>query len=162
MKPVLIQSVGGNVEILGIDSFVGVLVQSVLIYISSSLRNISSIKRILTGVLSAILMMIFVWKANSSTFIIIGTTLNNCTYGRLLPTMREMIEKTTPVEMRNIAHYLSDIAYGSGAGVVSMLFSGYFIKCFGAKNIALLGLVFMIAPTILCIRKFSKKTNKLH
>ena len=159
LKIVIIESVGGDVSILGLDSFIGVMVQAVFIFISGNLKRIPAKIRMLIMACMSASMLVLTWLAVSPYMIIIGTVMNNIAYGVLLPTMRETTEKNVPAALKNTAHSLTDAMFGSFAGVIALLYSGTLMDLFGAKFIAFLGMLIMIIPIGLCIINLLKKED---
>ena len=157
LKIVILESVGGDVSILGSDSFIGVMVQAVFIFISGSLRRLPSKLRMLSVAVFATLMLVCVWLAANPAMIIIGTVMMNISYGLLLPTMREITEKNVPAELKNTAHSLTDAVFGSFAGVFALLYSGVLMDAFGAQFVAFLGVLIMIVPLLLCLIDLFRK-----
>ncbi|MDO4415097.1 MAG: MFS transporter [Erysipelotrichaceae bacterium] len=146
LKTVIISSVGGDVSILGLDSFIGVMVQAVFIFISGNLRRISADLRLLLMCVCVLITMILTFTATGPEMIIIGTVFNNISYGLMLPTMREITEKSVTGALRNTAHSLSDAMYGSFAGIIALLYSGVLMDRLGARSVAVLGAVIMLIP----------------
>ena len=146
LKTVIISSVGGDVSILGLDSFIGVMVQAVFIFISGNLRRISADLRLLLMCVCVLITMILTFTATGPAMIIIGTVFNNISYGLMLPTMREITEKSVTGALRNTAHSLSDAMYGSFAGIIALLYSGVLMDRLGARSVAVLGAVIMLIP----------------
>lgn len=161
LKIVVLESVGGDVSILGIDSFIGVMLQALFIFISGSLRRIPAKIRMLLMTLTAMAMLILVWQASSPAMVIAGTVMANISYGFLLPTMRQITEKNVPENQKNTAHSLTDAMFGSFAGVIAMLYSGTLMDHFGAQFVAFLGVLIMIVPVAMCTIDLlrDKKTN---
>jgi len=159
LKIVIIESVGGDVSILGLDSFIGVMVQAVFIFISGNLKRIPSKTRMLAATVLCMVMLALTWQAVAPSMVIIGTVMMNISYGVLLPTMRETTEKNVPSTLKNRAHSLTDAMFGSFAGVIALLYSGTLMDMFGAKFIAFLGMLIMIVPIGLCIMNLLKKED---
>ncbi|MBR4164002.1 MAG: MFS transporter [Solobacterium sp.] len=157
LKIVIIESVGGDVSILGLDSFIGVMVQAVFIFISGNLKRIPSKTRMLAATVLCMVMLVLTWQAVAPSMIIAGTVMMNISYGVLLPTMRETTEKNVPSTLKNRAHSLTDAMFGSFAGVIALLYSGTLMDMFGAKFIAFLGMLIMIVPIGLCLMDLLKK-----
>lgn len=151
LKIVILESVGGDVSILGVDSFIGVMIQAVFIFVSGSLRRLPAKVRMLMMAVFSMLMLLCTWLAANPFMIIIGTVMMNISYGLLLPTMREITEKNVPAVMKNTAHSLTDAMFGSFAGVFALLYSGALMDAFGAKSVAFLGVLIMFVPLCLCI-----------
>ena len=151
LKIVLLESVGGDVSVLGTDAFIGVMVQAVFIFISGSLRKIPPYVRLFVMCLCTMGTMILTFLAVSPFMIIIGTMIANVAYGLMLPTSREITQQTVPADLRNTAYSLSDAVFGSFAGVIALMYSGILMDSFGAKSVALLGGVVMIIPLLLAL-----------
>lgn len=160
LKIVILQSVGGDVSILGLDSFIGVMVQALFIFVSGTLRRIPTKMRMLVMTIMSMMMVLFVWLAVSPFMVILGTVMANVSYGFMLPTMREITETNVPQELKNTAHSLTDAMFGSFAGVIALLYSGTLIDLYGAKFVAFLGLLIMIVPTTMCAVDFARSLGR--
>ncbi len=160
LKIIILQSVGGDVGILGIDSFLGVMVQALFIFSSGMLRRLSTNLRLFLVALCVLIPMILTFTATSSFMIILGTIINNISYGIMLPTTREITEKSVSDDLKNTAHALSDAMYGSFAGIIALLYSGTMMDHFGAKSVALLGMIIMMIPVSLSLFTLMKNRNK--
>lgn len=156
LKIIILQSVGGDVSMLGLDSFIGVMVQALFIFISGALKRIPVKMRMLVMTVMAMLMVTFVWLAVSPFMVILGTVMSNISYGFMLPTMREITESNVPQELKNTAHSLTDAMFGSFAGVIALLYSGTLIDLYGAKFVAFLGVIIMIVPTAMCAIDYAR------
>jgi len=157
LKTVIISSVGGDVSILGLDSFIGVMVQAVFIFISGNLRVIPSSLRLVLMSVCELITMILIFTAAGPAMVILGTVFNNVSYGLMLPTMREITEKSVSGSLKNTAHSLSDAMYGSFAGIIALLYSGVMMDSLGARSVALLGAGIMLIPVSLSIYYYLKK-----
>ncbi len=151
LKIVILQSVGGDVSNLGIDSFAGVMVQALLIFISGSFKRLPTYFRLFLVSVCVMITMILTFTASSPLFITLGTIFNNISYGIMLPTMREITETNVTGSLKNTAHSLSDAMFGSFAGIIALLYSGTLMDAFGAKSVALLGMCIMIIPVLLTL-----------
>ena len=160
LKIVILQSVGGDVSMLGLDSFIGVMVQALFIFISGSLKRIPVYLRMVFMTALSMLMVLFVWLAVSPFMVILGTVMANISYGFMLPTMREITEGNVPQELKNTAHSLTDAMFGSFAGVIALLYSGTLMDLYGAKFVAFLGLLIMIIPTTMCVISYMRSLGK--
>lgn len=157
LKTVIISSVGGDVSILGLDSFIGVMVQAVFIFISGNLRVIPSSLRLVMMSVCELITMILIFTAAGPAMVILGTVFNNVSYGLMLPTMREITEKSVSGSLKNTAHSLSDAMYGSFAGIIALLYSGVMMDSLGARSVALLGAGIMLIPVALSAYNYLKK-----
>ena len=157
LKIVILESVGGDVSVLGLDAFLGVMVQAGFLFISGSLRKIPTYARLFIATLFVLAMTSLTFLAVSSFMIILGTVCNNISYGLLLPTMREITEENIEGTLKNTAHSLTDAMFGSFAGVVALLYSGTLMDRFGARRVALLGMGIMVIPVTLSLFMLLKK-----
>ncbi len=156
LKTVIISSVGGDVSILGLDSFIGVMVQAVFIFISGSLRRIPADLRLLLMSICELITMALIFTAIGPAMVILGTVFNNVSYGLMLPTMREITEKSVTGPLKNRAHSLSDAMYVSFAGIIALLYSGVMMDNLGARSVALLGMCIMLIPVTMSALRFFK------
>lgn len=158
MQIVFLQSVGGDVGILGLDSFLGVMMQALFIFISGRLRRYSTKKRLFVVSAAVLAAVVLVFFAQNSAMIILSTVLSNLSYGVMLPTMREITENSVSGDLKNTAHSLCDAMYGSFAGVIALAYSGFMMDAFGVKSVALLSVIVMLVPTVMTgISMFRKK-----
>lgn len=161
LKIVILQSVGGDVGILGVDSFLGVMVQALFIFLSGSLKKIPVNVRLFLTAFTVLITMILVGTAFAPWMIILGTVFYNMSYGIMLPTQREIVETNVSANLKTTAHSLSDAAYSSFSGMLALLYSGFVMDHFGAKSVAYLGIVIMAVPVLLTLIKlFTVKKEK--
>ena len=145
MKLVLLENVGGDVSVLGWDSFIGCMIQAPFLMLAGKMRHVRSDMRLLTGAGFAMLYALFVIQAGNPLGVIMGTICNNISFGILFPTMREMTEESVSSGLRNTAHGIIDIAYGSLAGMLATSWSGAILEHSG---IAAMGSICIAMQTI--------------
>lgn len=160
LKIVVIQSVGGDVGILGIDSFVGVMVQALFIFSSGALKKIPPYFRLFAMSFFVILDMILIVTAVSPYMVILGSVMWNASYGVLLPTMREITERNVQGPLKNTAHSMTDAIYGSFAGIIALTYSGTLMDAFGARSVAMLGLGIMVIPFAMSLTALLKNAKE--
>ncbi|WP_274941846.1 MFS transporter [Chordicoccus furentiruminis] len=149
LKIVLLRAVGGDVGMLGIDQFLGVMTQALFIFLYGRLSGIRPYVRMLILSCLLLLTMLLTALAHSPLMVIAGTVLSNMAYGFQLPTQRQLTERYVPARMRNTAHSAVDAVYGSFSGILALCCSGFLISLFGAPSIALFGLAVMLFPAAL-------------
>lgn len=146
LKIVMLKNVGGDVGILGLDSFLGVLVQAVFIFTSGKLKRIPTRTRLLLMSLCLLMTLLLNGFAQSPAWIIIGTLFSNVAFGFMLPTSREIVSSNVPESLITTANSLSDAMYGSFSGVVALSYSGFVMDRFGPRSVAYLGAFILIIP----------------
>lgn len=139
MKTVFIQNAGGDISMLGIDSFIGVTLQAILIFISGRFTRIPVKVRLLIMSSALLADMLLVYNATSPLMIMQGSIFWNISFSVMLPTQREIVEKYVDPSVRNIAHNIADAAYNNFSVVIALSCSGIMIDHFGIRSIALLG-----------------------
>ena len=132
MKIVVLESVGGDVALLGWDSFIGCVIQAQFLIFSKRLLKVPTGKRLAVGVIAPLCYALLVAVARNPAMIVLGTVMNNVSFGILYPTMREMTEASVPPSLRNTAHSAVDAAYGSFSGMIATFFSGFMLRRAGA------------------------------
>lgn len=157
LKNVLLESVGGNVGTIGIDSFIGVMVQAFFIFISGKLHRIPVYVRLFLMTVLIMGTMLFDLSAATPVLVITGTILSNASYGIMLPTTREITEGSVSGSLKNTAHSLSDAMYNNFSGVLALLYSGVMMDALGAKSVAVLGAGIMIPPVLLSLWAMIRK-----
>ena len=157
LKIVILKSVGGDVSILGIDSFLGVMVQALFIFLSGSLKKIPVNIRLFLMTFTVMLTMFLVSTAVSSWMIILGTVFSNLSYGIMLPTQREIVETNVSPALKNTAHSISDAVFGSFSGILALTYSGFMMDRFGARSVAVLGCGIMVIPMVLTVIKIFRR-----
>ncbi|MBQ8088239.1 MAG: MFS transporter [Clostridia bacterium] len=133
MKAVVIQSVGGDVSLLGVDAFLGCLIQALFMALSGKMRRLPVRLRLCVAVGMPLLYAVLVMLASSPIWVICGTFCNGISYGILFPTMREMTESSVSEDNRNTAHALVDTAYGSLSGMIATATGGALLQGGGTK-----------------------------
>lgn len=159
LKNVLLESVGGDVGTIGIDAFLGVMLQAFFIFLSGRLSRIDKNFRLFLVAFFVFVTMLCVIAASSPFFVIIGTLFTNASYGIMLPTMREITEYTVPEELKNTARSLTDAVFGNFAGILALLYSGWMMDSFGAKSVAWLGAAVMVVPVLMTLLRMRKGDN---
>lgn len=149
LKNVLLESVGGNVATIGLDAFLGVMVQAAFIFLSGRLHRLATGLRLFLVAFLVMGTMVLTIGASSPLLIIAGTLLCNASYGIMLPTTREITERSVSGSLKNTAHSLSDAMYGNFSGVLALLYSGWMMDALGAKSVAYLGAAIMVLPVLL-------------
>lgn len=143
LKIVILRSVGGDVGILGIDSFLGVIAQAAVIYSADKIRRINTSKRLFLINLMELLGMILIACAQNPIMIVLGDMLYCMSYGIMITTQREITEATVPDTMKTTAHALCDSTHSSLSGMIALLYSGRMMDALGARSVAVLGAVYM-------------------
>ena len=128
MKAVVLECMGGDVTILGWDSFIGCIIQAQFLIFSRCLLKIRAEKRLLLGMVTPLMYALMVAVAQNPAMIIAGTVMNNISFGVLYPTMREMTEQNVNPALRNTAHSVVDVAYGSLSGMIATSWSGVILE----------------------------------
>lgn len=157
LKIVYIQEVGGDVGILGLDSFIGVTVQALFISLSGKMKKLPPYFRLTLMSVFMLLDLFLIVTASNVFMIIAGSVLWNTSYGLMLPTAREITEMNVHGDLKNTAHSLADATYGSFAGIVALSYSGFLMDSFGAKFVALIGAILMVVATIMSGIKMMKE-----
>lgn len=144
MKTVFIQNVGGDVSMLGIDSFIGVTLQAVLIFVSGKFTKIPVKVRLLIMSSALLIDTMLVYFATNPFMVILGSIFWNISFSVMLPTQREIVEKHVDPSVRNIAHNIADAAYNNFSAILALSYSGILINTFGVRMIALVGSAIML------------------
>ena len=163
MKTVFIQNVGGDISMLGLDSFIGVTLQAVLIFVSGRFTRIPVKVRLLIMSSALLADMMLIYFAVSPFMIILGSIFWNISFSVMLPTQREIVEKHIDPSVRNIAHNVADAAYNNFLAIIALSYSGILIDQFGVKMIAFAGIVIMLAAvaieTVMLLKKTLRKAH---
>ena len=160
LKTVFIQNVGGDVGMLGMDSFIGVCVQALFIFISGNLKRIPANVRLFLMSGCVLITMVLITTAINPWMVIAGTVFSNMSYGIMLPTQREIVETCVPDQMKTTAHSLSDTMYSGFSGIIALTYSGYIIDALGARYVSMLGIGIMLIPCVLTMfRLFFRKKS---
>ena len=163
MKTVFIQNVGGDISMLGLDSFIGVTLQAVLIFVSGRFTRIPVKVRLLIMSSALLADMMLIYFAVSPFMIILGSIFWNISFSVMLPTQREIVEKHIDPSVRNIAHNVADTAYNNFSAIIALSYSGILIDQFGVKMIAFAGILIMLTAvaieTSMLVKKENSKNN---
>jgi len=133
LKIVVLESVGGTVTHVGLDSFASALTQVPFIMLAGWFARIPLRTRYAVMTVMPLLMIMMCLFAVSPAMVIAGSVAYNAAYGILLPTMREVTEKNVQGNLRNLGHSLSDAVFTSFSGVVSLMYAGAIVDGLGVK-----------------------------
>lgn len=151
MKTVFMHDAGGDVSMLGLDSFLGVSLQAVLIFFSGQILKLKAKTRLVIVALTSIANMVLIYTAVNPYMIMAGTMIWNVSFSFRLPTERELVEKYTDPSVRNIAHSMADAVVNNMAAIISLFCSSQLITLFGCRSIALAGIFIMLIALFLVI-----------
>lgn len=151
LKIVIIENVNGDVGNLGIDAFIGVMVQAPLIALTAGMKSISIRRKMLFAAIGQLGMLTFIALARNVWMIYIATCCTNIGYGILLPTMRQNVETYVKPGLRNLGHNVADAVYASLSGVLSTSLAGYGSERFGVRTMMAAFAIFMLVPLAMCV-----------
>ena len=146
LKAVLLERVGGDTTTLGLDSFIGCMVQAPFLFYASQLRRVSRKLRLVISTVMPLLYALLVYVAAAPGTIIIATICQNISFGIFYPAMREITEDCVPAALRTTAHSVIDVSYGSLTGVMAMAMSGVLLEAFGAEAMVLVSFGIQLLP----------------
>ncbi len=146
LKAVILERVGGDTATLGLDSFIGCMVQAPFLFFSAKIRRMNRKLRLVISTLSPLLYALLVCTAAAPAMIILGTICQNISFGIFYPTMREITEDCVPAKLRTTAHSVIDVSYGSLTGVMAMAASGVLLTAFGLQTMVLLSFAVQLLP----------------
>ena len=140
---------------LGIDSFIGVMFQGLFIIISGKFERMPAHLRMVLMCALLVAELVVTGLAKSPFLIIMGMVFANVSYGIMMPTMRELVTRYVPEHLRNTAHSLSDLIFGSLSAIISLTYSSALIHSLGTKSVVVIGLCIIAVPMILTLRRKS-------
>ena len=153
LKIIVLENVHGDVGILGMDAFIGVLIQAPFIAMLGVLRRIPLRFRFLQAIACHLTMLLLTCFARNPYMVVFGSVFTNIGYGLIMPSMRETVETYVPEKYRNIGHNVMDAAYGSLAGVLSLPVAGKLSDQIGvSRMITVCVAVIMVPLTISAVR----------
>lgn len=160
LKIVILKSVGGDVGIMGLDSFLGVMIQALCIMMAGPMQKINSHLRLFLMSASLLVTMLLIVFAVNPAMVILSTCFVNLSYGLMLVTQRQITEETVMSDLRTTAHALCDTMYSGVSGTIALMYSGAMMDHLGAKSPAVLGLVLTIIASLLSIVPMLKKRKQ--
>ena len=89
--------------------------------------------------------------------------MNNISFGVLYPTMREMTEESVNLALRNTAHSVVDVAYGSLSGMIATSWSGVVLENAGVGVLGFSSAAIQLIAIGCCVGMMllkKAKTNK--
>ena len=131
MKLPIFEEIGSGVAMLGVDSFIGCMIQAPLLILSGRLRRFRAEYRLIGAAFFMLLYAVLVMIARHPAVVVAGTFMMNAGFGLLLSTMREMTERSVDHALRTTANSITDVAYGSVSGMIASLWSGFVIEGHG-------------------------------
>lgn len=160
LKLLLIESLGGDVAFQGIDAFGACLVQFLFFLLAGKMK----MKEAGNGLIAALLLFFaaaFVFLAAPGyVWILPGSMLFSAGYALLVTVTRSYVGKLVEGKLQTTANSLFDAAYRSLAGVIGMLYSGSLTQAMGAKAMACLAGVYMMAALLLMLLFYRKMCLK--
>ncbi len=157
MKPLIFERIGGGVDVLGLDAFIGCMIQYPFLAFSGKLRKIPQNTRMQAGILLPFFYALCVMLARTPAMVIIGTIFHQMSFGILFSTYREMTEECVDHRLRNTAHSLIDASYGSVSGMFAMTYTGVVI---GSAGTAVMAMICMgVQLTAILIGAFCFRTG---
>jgi PPP family 3-phenylpropionic acid transporter len=149
LKIMVLQSVGGDVEFQGVDSFVGCISQFMIFFFSGAFVVIPAKKRLFGCSIIIFLAIGINYLATAPWMVIMGTVLLFGTYSILIPAAREIVRKNVAYEYQTTANGLVDAFYGSLAGTISLLYAGTLAEAVSVKFMIFVSLLITFIP--ICI-----------
>ena len=162
MKIVIMQNVGGDVAYVGLDSFIGCLMQLPFLVMSGRLIRIDPKKRLVMIVFAQSVMALITLAAVSPAMVIIGSIFNNIGVGIVLPTMREITEASVGNELKNTAHSLADAAYNNVSAMLALTYAGALSDFYSIKTMIVVSLVIELVTlgiALINMKTFSNHTE---
>ena len=150
LKILIIENVHGDVSNLGIDAFLGVMVQAPLIALTAGMKSLSVRQKLLLQAIAQFGMLLIFALARNVWLVYLGTCCTNIGYGILLPTMRQIVEKHVDSHLRNLGHNVADAVYASLSGVLSTAIAGRGSELLGVRNMMAVFAAFMLIPLVMC------------
>ncbi|MBR5289102.1 MAG: MFS transporter [Clostridia bacterium] len=148
LKIIVLESVGGTVAHVGLDSFASALTQVPFIMLAGWLARIPLRARYTVMTAGPFVMILMCLFAVSPAMVIAGSVAYNTAYGVLLPTMREVTEKNVQENLRNLGHSLSDAVFTSFSGVISLIYAGAVVDGFGVQAMMMISMVIAAAALL--------------
>ena len=153
LKITVLNSVGGDVSSLGIDSFVAAFTQVPFIALAGKTEKLSLRLRYTLVTALPFLSVLSVFFATRPYMIFISSVFYNIAFGILLPTMRAVTENSVPPVHRNLGHYFADAVFNSFTGILSLLYSGILIDLCGMKALLFVCLICSLIPLFMVLIK---------
>lgn len=160
MKIVIMQSVGGNVASVGLDSFIGCMMQLPFLVGAGKLIRIPAKKRLVMVAGAQVIMAALTMLATSPAMVIMGSIFNNIGVGIILPTMREIAQNEVPEHLRNTAHSLADAAYNSVSAMLALTYAGAVSDLFSVRAMVAVSLSVETAALLLAVRNARETTRE--
>ena len=77
--------------------------------------------------------------------------MNNISFGVMYPTMREITEESVSPGLKNTAHSITDVAYGSLSGMIATACSGTILDNAGVQMLGIVCAAFQMIAIGWCI-----------
>ena len=151
LKIVLMENVGGGVSHIGVDQFIGVMLQVPLIALAGRIQKIPLKLRYILITLAPMAMLTLCYLAKTPAMIILGTCFTNISVGLAVPTMREVTNDTVPERLRNLGHNLSDAIYNSFAGMIALMYAGAVADAYGVRAMLTICIIVQVLPIAMSV-----------
>lgn len=148
-KIVLLQSVGGDVTVQGVDSFAGCLVQFLTFEAAALVARFSARNRFYASIALVSLSLAVNYWAGSCAMVIAATMLTNASYGLLMPAVRELAIGMVDPRYHTTAIGLMDASYSFLGGAAAQLYVGRVAESQGIRAMVLLCLLLSFLPLLI-------------
>ena len=151
LKVVLLERAGAGPQALGVDGFLGSMVQFVMFFAVSRLDHLRPARRMLivSGcVVSAITLYL---TASGIVMIYMGSMLLYGTYSIINPCTREIVRDSVIPREQTTAMGIADACQNNVSTMISMLYSGMISERFGMNTLLSVCLSMALFTGIMCV-----------
>lgn len=146
LKIMVLQSVGGDVSLQGVDNFIGCVAQFFLFFFSGLFDRFPAKLRLLgsSGIILAALALY--WLASGPWMIYAGTFLLFGSYSVLTASSRLVVKDSVDEQYQTTAIGLADACYNNLASTIALLYAGALADAMGIKFMLLVSLALAAVP----------------
>jgi PPP family 3-phenylpropionic acid transporter len=160
MKIVVLEAVGGDVSVQGIDGFVGCISQFVLFMSMGKIRKLTPKARLFVSSVIILTGVIINYMATAPWMVIIGTFLFFGSYSFIMSASREIVVRSVKYEYQTTANGIADASYNNLSSMLALLMVSALTESIGIKNIMIISLVLSVIQTVCLGIIMVKKSGK--
>lgn len=162
-KILLLQSVGGDVKMQGLDSFIGCTIQFLVFSSTALITKIPANTRLKISAYFLTGSLILYCYATNCLMVIIGTSMWSVTYGMVMPAVREITIQIVQPKFHTTAIGAMDASYNFLGGIVAQTFAGRLTENVGIHGTAMVCMIIsFLTIAILFIHAILQKRQYKH
>ena len=162
LKIVILERLGSGADALGMDGFLGCLVQFIMFFAVSRLERFSPVGRMTIASLWALIGIVLYITASGPVMVYMGSMLLYGIFSIVNPCTREIVRDHVDVQDQTTAIGIADACSNNVSTMISMLYSGMISERFGMQTLLVVCFGMAVFTMGLCLMMVSARRRPLH